>query len=151
MIWYDVNMRNSKGKYKLVNPIKYVGDINRVIYRSSWEQKTFHYLDTNSNVKQWGSEIVCIPYQCRSDGKLHRYYIDLYIVLEGGLKPLLVEIKPKYKRYLLESKRSKMSFRSALEFAKNTSKWEAANIYARKNNMIFKIWSEDSLKKLGIL
>ena len=50
------------GKYKPLNPKKYVGNSSKVIYRSLWERKLMVYCDNNDKVLEWGSEEVIIPY-----------------------------------------------------------------------------------------
>ena len=39
-----------KGKYKVKNRSKYVGAVDNVVYRSSWERSFMVYADTNPNV-----------------------------------------------------------------------------------------------------
>ena len=50
------------GRYKVKNPSKYKGDHTNVIYRSMWEKYAFKWCDNNSNVVEWSSEEVVIPY-----------------------------------------------------------------------------------------
>ena len=61
-----------KGVYMLKNPDKYVGPITEggVLYRSSWEQRVFYYMDHNRNVIEWSSEGLVIPYLFKLDGKI---------------------------------------------------------------------------------
>ena len=37
-----------------------------------------------------------------------------------------------------------------MTYAKNTSKWEAANQYAADRGWKFEVWTENTLKRLGI-
>jgi hypothetical protein len=37
-----------------------------------------------------------------------------------------------------------------MTYAKNISKWEAATAYANRNGMKFEVWTEKTLKGLGI-
>src|SRR5574343_1605682 len=83
-----------KGKFKPKNPHKYRGDPTDIIYRSLWERNAFRWCDTSDAVEQWSSETVVVPYICKTDGKRHRYFVDLWIRLANG-KTMLVEIKPK--------------------------------------------------------
>ena len=45
-----------KGLFKPKNPSKYKGNINEIVYRSSWEKKMMIYCDTTKSVVEWGSE-----------------------------------------------------------------------------------------------
>ena len=51
-----------KGLFKPKNPSKYKGNINEIVYRSSWEKKMMIYCDTTKSVVEWGSEELVIPY-----------------------------------------------------------------------------------------
>ena len=66
-----------KGKYKVKKPEKYDGDFTNVIYRSLWERQFFRWCEDNSDVVRWSSESVVIPYRCKTDNKMHRYFVDV--------------------------------------------------------------------------
>ena len=86
------------GTYKPVNPKKYRGNPNQVIYRSLWERKLMVYCDHNDAVLEWGSEEVIIPYLSPWDGKLHRYFPDFYMKVRQSdetIKKFIIEVKPK--------------------------------------------------------
>ena len=68
-----------KGKYRVLNPNKYKGEINNVIYRSLWELKFMKWCDGNTGVLEWGSETVVIPYVSPVDKRIHRYFVDFFI------------------------------------------------------------------------
>ena len=101
-----------KGKFIPRNPIKYLGDLKSIVYRSSYELKFMNWCDLNESVKGWASEEVAIPYRNPLDNKVHRYMVDFYIQVDK--KKYLVEVKPerftkppdtqkrKTKRYLQE-------------------------------------------------
>ena len=61
----------------------------------------------------------------------------------------MIEIKPsaQTKKPKDRSKKSKGFMRESLEYIKNVSKWQAADVYCNDNNMKFKIITE---KELGI-
>ena len=59
------------GKYRPTNIKKYRGDYRNIIYRSLWERKFMKYCDKNSNILEWGSEEVIIPYRLPVDGRIH--------------------------------------------------------------------------------
>ena len=68
-----------KGKFRPDQPDKYKGNTRNIIYRSMWERRFMIYLDRNENIIEWGSEELSIPYKSPVDGKIHRYYVDIYI------------------------------------------------------------------------
>ncbi|KKL19318.1 hypothetical protein LCGC14_2466650, partial [marine sediment metagenome] len=51
-----------QGVYEVRNPNKYVGDLKKVIFRSSWELYMNQFLDNNPNILRWSSEEFYIPY-----------------------------------------------------------------------------------------
>ena len=140
-----------KGKFRPTNPSKYQGDVGNIVYRSSWERQFFRWLDTQSFIKSWSSEETIIPYRCKTDGQIHRYFPDVKFQFTDG-RVMLIEIKPK--RETVEPKIPKRKTRrfitEVMTYAKNISKWEAANEYAKDHGMVFEIWTEDVLRKLGI-
>jgi hypothetical protein len=85
-------MRTHKGKYKIKNRKKYKGDPDNVIYRSGWERYAFQWCDSQTQITEWSSEEVVIPYFYDVDKKYHRYFMDLKIKLND--KVYLIEIKP---------------------------------------------------------
>ena len=68
-----------KGKYRPTRPYKYKGDPTKIIYRSLWERKFMQYCDSTTNVLEWGSEEIALPYRSPIDNKVHRYFPDFYI------------------------------------------------------------------------
>lgn len=140
-----------RGRYKVKDKSKYVGDPEKVVYRSMWERQVFKWIEKNPDIVEWNSEDVVIPYTCATDKKRHRYFIDLYFKHKNG-KKYLVEIKPdketrppnpgrkKTKRYISEQ----------LTYAKNQSKWHAATEFAKDNGVEFQVWTEKTIKALGI-
>ena len=140
------------GKFQPIHTHKYKGDSNKIVFRSLWERQVFVWCDSNPGVLEWSSEEVIVPYVCRSDGKPHRYFVDLYVKLENG-NVLLIEIKPHVQTQKpVFSKRKKQSSMlvEAVTYAKNVSKWEAAEEYCRKRGWMFQIWTEKTLASLGI-
>ena len=83
------------GTYKPINPKKYRGNPNQVVYRSLWERKLMVYCDKNDAILEWGSEEVIIPYLSPWDGKLHRYFPDFYMKVKqasGSIKKFIIEV-----------------------------------------------------------
>jgi hypothetical protein len=140
-----------KGKYIPKNPEKYSGDIKNIRYLSLWERQVFRFLDANPNVLTWSSESHIIPYLCKTDKKIHKYYIDVYYETTAG-KKYLIEIKPEKetKPPKVPKRKTKRYLNECLTYAKNTSKWEAAMAYAEKQGFTFMIWTETALTKMGI-
>lgn len=147
------------GKYRLKNPEKYIGDADRVVYRSSWERASFLWCEKNPEVVKWVSEEVVIPYKCPTDkfkGKgsyIHRYFVDLYLEMKNG-DIIIVEIKPaKETRPPRKGKNrnKKRLVQETMTYMKNQAKWEAAEAFCKKHGWKFQIWTEKELKRKGIL
>jgi hypothetical protein len=141
------------GKYRIKTPEKYAGDPTKVEFRSLWERQTFRWLDEgNDAVKRWSSEEVIVPYRCKTDGRLHRYFVDLYIEFKNG-KTLLIEIKPKREMTppKVPKRKTKRFVNQVMAYVKNQSKWEAATQFAEDRNWQFAVWNECDLKSLGIV
>lgn len=147
-----MNLDNiQKGKFIPKNIHKYLGDVNDITYRSSWERFVMYWADINPSIEYWGSEITTIKYVCGTDGKIHTYYIDFTFKFTTG-RVLLVEIKPKSqtkKPTPTKGKSKKTVLSEHLAYTKNVSKWKYAVQYAKANKIDFEIWTEDSLKKIG--
>lgn len=141
-----------RGRYKPKNPDKYVGDPTDIIYRSSWERAVFKWCDEKDEIVSWSSETVVIPYRCKTDGKIHRYFVDLLIKFNNG-KTILVEIKPhaQTQEPKTPKRKTRRYYAECLTWAKNKSKWEAAEEWALDRGIEFHIWTEKALAKLGIL
>ena len=130
------------GRYKPKNPKKYKGDYTKVIYRSLWEKHAFKWCDNNSNVIEWSSEEVVIPYLYEVDHKYHRYFMDLKIKMKDG-KVFLVEIKPDAQtRPPTGQRRTKRYITESLTYVKNMNKWTTAQEYAKDRGWHFVIWTE---------
>lgn len=98
--------RFQSGKYTPQNPDKYIGDINNIIYRSSWERKFSQYCDLNPNILKWSSEPLVIKYWSPIDKKEHNYYPDYYIKVINSKKEVeewIIDIKPQ-SQYKLDKK-----------------------------------------------
>ena len=141
-----------KGSWVPTKPEKYLGDPHNITYRSLWEKKAFEWCDRNPDVKYWESEETVIPYRCKTDGEMHRYFMDLRIIFRSG-KTLLVEIKPEYQTKppkRTKGKKEKTFITEAMTYAKNISKWQAAEAFAKKKGWSFQIWGETALESIGI-
>lgn len=143
-------MKYYQGKFTPKYKNKYMGNHDMIYYRSSLELQLFMWCDKSNSIKKWASEEIVIPYRCPIDNKMHRYFIDAFIEFSNG-KKLLIEIKPE--KFTIKPKQGKSKRRfikESCEYARNMAKWEAAHAFAEKNNIEFKVWTEKTLKQLGI-
>lgn len=136
-----------KGKYKPKHPEKYVGDINNIVYRSSWELSFCRWIDNNPSVKKFNMEGVVIPYVSAVDNKVHRYFVDFILEFEdrkGETRRALVEVKPHKQTQppVPPKKKSKYYINEVLTYHVNMSKWKAAIEFCKKNNMDFVVLTE---------
>jgi hypothetical protein len=139
-----------KGKYKLSNPSKYIGDPTKIIYRSLWEKSVMKFIEQDITVKKWASEVP-IKYINDLDGKVHRYFIDFYIEYINGTI-LLMEVKPA-KQCIAPKEPKRKTQRYINEVATyitNCSKWKAAKKICTQNGFNFEIWDEHVIKSKGI-
>ena len=140
-----------KGKFTPKNPQKYVGDVKGIVYRSLWERNAFRWIDANANIVAWNSEEVVVPYICGTDNKVHRYFMDLWFKTSDG-KTYIVEIKPKRQTQPPKEpkRKTRRYIKESLTYIKNQSKWEAASEFAADRGWHFQVWTEDTLKSMGI-
>ena len=113
-----------------------------IIFRSSYERKFVYWLESNKNVKHWGSECVSVPYMY-IDGVVHTYYPDYFVEMENGDK-ILVEIKPK-------NQTIKPLTESGYVYdmwVKNMCKWKAAKKFCEDRNIKFQIITEQTIERL---
>lgn len=144
---YHKDERFKQGIYKPINK-KYTGK-HYPKYRSSWELKFFRWCDLNPNVVKWNSENVVIPYRI-GQGKPRRYVVDNTVFLKKGnnIKKYLVEIKP-YAQTIPpkvhgNKKKSTLVYEQ-YTYAKNKSKWSAAQQWCKKQGYEFIIITEREL------
>jgi len=144
-------MRTYKGKFTPKNKHKYSGDITKIRYLSLWERQAFRWCDGSPRVKYWSSEEVIIPYRYRVDGRVHRYHVDLLIQWEAG-GTSLIEIKPdkETKPPATPKRKTKRYVKAVQTYIKNEDKWSAAKQWCEKNDVKWEIWTENSLKGMGI-
>lgn len=140
-----------QGKFVPKNKSKYHGDVDNIIYRSSWELAVLKWCDTNSSVVKYSSEEVVIPYRWDIDKRMHRYFMDFKITFDNG-KTILVEVKPKKETQPPKRPdKSKRYISEAMTYVKNQNKWDAAETYAKDRGWEFQVWTEDTLKQMGLL
>lgn len=153
------NSKFTQGVYKIQNPEKYVGDINNIIYRSSWELKFCRYCDLNPNIIKWISEPFPIEFWNPVDKKTHKYHPDYYIKVkknDGTEEGWIIEIKPS-SQYRLEKKptltgnlteKKIRSYNHQMEtWIVNRAKFDAAMRYAKANGYKFGAIDENFIFK----
>ena len=140
-----------KGKYKVKNTVKYKGNPTGVVFRSLWERQVFKWCDDTPSILKWSSEEIIVPYRCKTDNRVHRYYPDLYLEMDNG-NEYLIEIKPKKETKEPErpSRKTKKYLNEVMTYIKNQSKWETAQSYCEDRGWKFQVWTEDTIKGLGI-
>lgn len=120
-------------------------------YKSSIELKAFRYCDMNKYIVRYGIEPFAIPYVKPTTGKIHRYYIDIFIEFSTNDK-FLVEVKSSSETKPPRKPSKKTikaieNYNKALEtYMINKSKWEAARNFAKERNLKFIILTENELK-----
>lgn len=142
-----------KGTFRPINPHKYKGDVNNIIYRSRWESRFMSFCDRDKDVIEWSSEEMFIPYRCRTDNKIHRYFPDFKIKVkkkDGTISTQVIEIKPhgQTSRPIKPLKMTKRYINEAMTYAKNLSKWEHAREWCKNRGYEFIILTEKQLPVL---
>jgi len=136
----------AKGRFIPNNPAKYMGDPNKIIFRSSWELNALKFFDSSPSILKYASEEIKIPYIKPTDGRIHHYFPDFLIVYKdkyGQIRKELLEIKP-----LKEVRLTKKStVYDKVAIAINEAKWKAATAFALQHGMTFRILTEASLFK----
>ncbi|BBC78216.1 head closure [Escherichia phage EcS1] len=142
------------GKFLPTKLEKYKGDFRKITYRSSWEHYFMKWLDNNNEVIQWNSEEVVIPYFCNAEGKKRRYFMDFWFKTQDG-KQFFIEVKPKKETTApptpvkLTTAAKKRYINEVYTWSVNQDKWKAAQATADKMGIIFRVLTEDGLKKIG--
>jgi hypothetical protein len=142
----------TQGKFKPRYPSKYKGDVNKIVFRSSYELKMFKYCDLTESVIQWSSEDVIVPYKNPVTGRNHRYFVDIYLkhkTKTGIIKEKIIEVKPakQVRPPVVRQRKTKKYLQEVQTFVINQAKWAAADKWAVKHGMDFVIFTE---KQLGI-
>lgn len=144
---FQRNPKYKQGYYKPIHPEKYIGD--PPIYRSSLERKFMKFCDTNPKVIKWGSENYILPYK-HPDGKVHRYFVDNFVLIKEGdkLTKYLIEIKPsrQTKPPTTKYKKKQHMIYEQIQYAVNQAKWEACKKFCDKKGYKFLILTEKELK-----
>ena len=141
----------NQGRFHPQNPEKYKGDVQNIIYRSSWELKFMQWCDRNPNVIEYASEEFCIPYLSPIDGRVHRYFPDFIMKIKeqsGQIKNYIIEIKPKKQTVppvQTSKKRNRTFINEVKTYTVNEAKWKAAEEWCKDRLLKFLIITEDQL------
>jgi hypothetical protein len=146
-------MATYKGRFQPKNPEKYKGDPTKIVYRSSWELRFMKYLDENSNIIQWASEELAIPYKSPLDGRWHRYFPDFLVRMrdrDGNVTVKMIEIKPRAQSVPPKpkgkgTKPTKKYLQEVATFGINNAKWHAAKDYCEDRKWQFVVLTEKEL------
>lgn len=146
------NTKTYKGKFSPKNPKKYNGDPTNIIFRSNWELKVMRWLDENSNIIEWQSEEIAIPYISPTDNKYHRYFPDFLVkaqMPDGSTKTLMLEVKPAAQTVepKIQKKKTRKYITEVTTWGVNSQKWKAAREYCADRNWQFVLITE---KELGL-
>ena len=145
-----------KKKYKEFKSGKYIPNNeekfgeNAYIYRTSYELQLFKWCDSNPNILKVGYEKIVIPYICKTDNRLHKYYLDFFIIMKEKDKNVvyLIEVKP-YRQTIppVPSNRKKKTtiLTENLNWLKNTSKWTSAKQYCQSKGYRWCILTEKGI------
>lgn len=140
--------RFAQGKYKIVNPEKYVGNRSPT-YRSSWEYHFMRFCDSNPYVQKWASEAISIPYRCPLTGKQTIYVPDFfiqYIDRNSTVHTEIIEVKPE--NQTLHEKVGK-NRNNQIQYVRNIAKWRAAQAWCKAQGIKFRVINEKDLFHQG--
>lgn len=133
----------NQGYFEPKNPAKYIGT-KPIRYRSAWELAFMNVCDNHPNIMQWASESIKIPYVNPFTGKATVYIPDflvIYIDKYGKRHGEVVEIKPSRQTTLERARTRNDKFAVAL----NMVKWKAAQAWASRNGLTFRVMTEEHL------
>lgn len=139
--------RGKTGKFKPLNPRKYLGDPTSITYRSGWERQLMHKFDQSADVLGWASETVVLKYVSPVDGRVHRYFTD-FVVVNKDKKVTLIEVKPYAQTQPPVNKKGKRKDRLVDETATwlvNQAKWKVAEAYCQQKGWTFRVITEKEI------
>lgn len=141
-----------QGYFTPTRPEKYVGNVNMIVYRSSWELAMNKFLDNNPNILRWSSEEIKIPYIKPTDGRTHHYFPDYWIEYknkEGKVIQEIVEVKPEAQTRPPTTRGKKQStiLYEQQTWSINVAKWQAAAHWCQQRGIVFRVITEKGLFK----
>lgn len=141
--WYKLQFPN-KFRLPIDNHMKSYRN-GHVQYKSGLELKAFKYADLNPRISEWALEPFHIPYLSPLDGKMHRYFPDIWLKFETGTI-FIVEIKSSSETRK-PSPKDKAYGRKMQTWLINQAKWQAAQTFCKQRNAQFVILTEKTLGK----
>ena len=142
-------MATHKGLFKPKNPKKYQGT-HPIRYLSWWEFICMRYFDASPEVRTWASESLFLYYFRAYPVKKARYYPDFIVEWKDGsiemieVKPLRETLPPKHS----SKKRKSTLIQEAITYETNQRKFAAAREFCSKNNMRFRIYTENDIETI---
>jgi hypothetical protein len=136
----------AKGLYTPRHPEKYMGDVTKIRFMSSWERVFMEVCDMNPNIISWGSEEFRIKYYNPVKKKVCDYIPDFIIKYKdrnGNIVTEVIEIKPR--KQSVPDKKASLYDKVALVV--NHAKWQAAKAVCESHNIRFRVATEDELFK----
>ena len=145
--------RDSKyhqGRFNPRNPEKYIGDVQNIIYRSSWELKFMQWCDRSPKILKYGSEEFSIPYFNPVKEKVCRYFPDFIVEMledNGKIEKYVIEIKPERQTVppVQGKKKNKTYINEVNTYAVNQSKWKSIVEWCEDRMIKFKVITENEL------
>jgi hypothetical protein len=143
----------NEGKFFPKNLDKYIGDPDKIIYRSNLEYNAFVFCDNNAFVLRWGSEIIKIPYmKPYPDGtyKPSIYYPDIYVEFinkDKEIKKVLLEVKPEKFINKSKSKKRKTAIVENYTYMINMIKAEAARKWCASRGIEYRFAIEKNIMR----
>jgi Straboviridae/Kyanoviridae head completion nuclease len=139
-----------QGVFTPKNPQKYLGDVNRIVFRSLWERRVMIMFDEDDRVLKWNSEEVIVPYRSPKDGLIHRYFVDFCVQVKlpnGTTKIRLVEVKPSNKlvQPVPKKKITNKFLKELLDYEVIQSKKRAAEAYCADRGWEYVFLTEHDL------
>ena len=133
-------------------PEKYIGDANKIIFRSGYEHKFATFCDTNDGVIAWSSETVQVPYVHPIEKIVRPYNIDFYVKIrqqDNTYKEYIVEVKPAKQLKAPQAPTGAVNEKRILAYHTqvknyliNLAKFNAAKAYAKDRGWEFVVVTE---------
>ena len=134
----------AKGLYTPQFPEKYLGDIRKIRFLSSWELRFMNFCDLNPNVVAWGSEEFRVKYFNPVKNKVCDYIPDFIIKYKdsnGNIITEVIEIKPLKESVL----KPKMSTYDKVALVVNHAKWTACKAMCDTAGIKFRVITEQDM------
>ena len=157
-----LNSKYSEGVYPVQNKHKYLGDISKCFYRSSYELTLFKELDLDPAVKYWVAEPpqLMVRYYNPLKRRWARYFPDAFCLkeIDGKEFKCIIEVKPKSK--LIKPTPPKIDSNAKTPYVKRMENYQkklgeylvidakrrACSDFAKLKGMIYIFITEDTVK-----